>query len=219
MKVLPFLATLLVAGCVSVAPVTTPPAPTPIAQSTPTAQPTAVQTPTPTTAPTAPPTTAPTDAPPESTPPSSTPTPEPTQTAAEPTPASSSGTGSDKIRLADYQYVTMADAEWSETGYREFFAPDAGNVVYAFLMQFEGIDPNGSSYNPLYFTLTVDGTEYSFWPLGKEPELGSGDLGAGETAEGWLSIQAPLAASVELKYEPVFGLAGDTATWTITVNQ
>jgi hypothetical protein len=112
----------------------------------------------------------------------------------------------------------MADAEWSASGYREFFEPAEGNVLYAFLMEFEGIDPEGSSYNPLYFKLTVDGTEYTWYLFGKEPELGSGDLAAGETIQGWLTFEAPLVDSVVLRYEAVGGLVGDPVEWTVTVN-
>ena len=125
----------------------------------------------------------------------------------------------EKIRVADYQYVTMAEAEWSDSGYQDFFEPAEGNVLYAFLMEFEGIDPEGSSYNPFYFKLTADGFEYSYYLFGKEPTLQSGDLTPGATVRGWLTFEAPLADTVLLKYAPIFGLGGDTVEWTVTVNQ
>jgi hypothetical protein len=134
-------------------------------------------------------------------------------------PTSDSGTAGDRLQLGDYQYVTMAEAEWSESGYQDFFEPTEGNVLYAFLMEFEGIDPEGSSYNPLYFDLTVNGADYNYYLFGKEPTLGSGDLTPGATANGWLTFEAPLAATVLLRYEPVMGLTGESAEWTVTVNQ
>ena len=129
------------------------------------------------------------------------------------------GSVGEKIRVADYQYVTMAEAEWSDSGYQEFFEPAEGNVLYAFLMEFEGIDPEGSSYNPFYFKLNADGFEYSYYLFGKEPTLQSGDLTPGATVRGWLTFEAPLADTVLLKYEPIFGLGRDTVEWTVTVNQ
>ncbi len=129
------------------------------------------------------------------------------------------GTAGDKLQLGDYQYVTMVDAEWSPTGYDEFIKPAAGNVVYAFLMEFEGIDPSGSSYNPLYFKLDLEGTEYNYSPFGKEPLLESGDLETGQTAEGWISFEAPQAEEVIVRYDPVLGLAGQPAEWIVTINE
>jgi hypothetical protein len=113
----------------------------------------------------------------------------------------------------------MADAEWSETGYQEFFEPAEGNVLYTFLMEFEGLDPDGSSYNPLYFTFTIEGTEYDWYLFGKEPSLQSGELEPGATASGWLTFEAPLADTVVLTYVPVSGLVDGSAEWTVTVNQ
>ena len=113
----------------------------------------------------------------------------------------------------------MADAEWSATGYQEFFEPAEGNVLYTFLLEFEGIDPDGSSYNPLDFTLTADGTEGTWYLFGKDPKLDSGELEPGATASGWLTFEAPLADSVVLLYEPVSGMIDGSAEWTVTINQ
>ena len=140
-------------------------------------------------------------------------------TTSQPTAGTDDGSVGEKIQLGDYQYVTMAEAEWSESGYPEFFAPAEGNVLYAFLMEFEGIDPEGSSYNPFYFDLIVDGFEYSYYLFGKEPMLQSGDLSPGATIRGWMTFEAPLADTVLLRYEPVMGLAGDSVEWTVTVTQ
>lgn len=129
-----------------------------------------------------------------------------------------SGSQGEKIQVGDYQYITMADAEYSTEGYSEFFGPDEGNAIYAFLLEFGGIDPSGSSYNPLYFDLDVAGTEYHTAFLGgKEPTLSSGKLDPGGTASGWISFNAPLADEIILKYEPVMGLAGNAVEWVVTV--
>lgn len=133
-----------------------------------------------------------------------------------PTVAPGGSVGS-KIQIGDFQYVTLVEAEWSESGYSEFFAPEDGNVIYAFLLEFEGIDPSGSSYNPFYFDLIADGFEFNYSAVGKEPALGSGDLQPGRTIRGWMSFEAPLTEQVVLKYEPVLGLEGDTVEWTVNV--
>lgn len=128
------------------------------------------------------------------------------------------GTAGEKITVGDYQYITMLDAEYSTEGYTEFFKPDEGNAIYAFELEFEGLDPSGSSYNPLYFDLDVAGVEYHTSFLGgKEPTLGSGELQPGATASGWISFNAPLADEITLKYEPVLGLAGNAVEWLVTV--
>lgn len=135
-------------------------------------------------------------------------------------PGDTSGSQGEKITVGDYQYITMVDAEYSTDGYSDFFGPDEGNVIYAFLLEFEGIDPAGSSYNPLYFDLEVDGVEYNSALLGgKEPTLSSGSLQPGATIEGWISFDAPLADEILLQYEPVLGLAGNRVEWVVTVEQ
>ncbi len=128
------------------------------------------------------------------------------------------GSADEKITVGDYQYITMLDAEYSTEGYTEFFKPDEGNAIYAFELEFEGLDPSGSSYNPLYFDLDVAGTEYQTSFLGgKEPTLGSGELQPGATASGWVSFNAPLADEITLRYEPVLGLEGNAVEWLVTV--
>lgn len=124
----------------------------------------------------------------------------------------------EKIQLGGYQYVTLTDAEFSSTGYGEFFEPDPGNYIYAVLVEFEGIDPSGSSYNPFYFKAVVDGFEYNFSAFGKEPALQSGELRTGQTVRGWMSFEAPVADLVTVVYDPVFGLEGDPIEWTFNVN-
>lgn len=133
-------------------------------------------------------------------------------------PPASPGSLGDRIEVSGYQYLTLAESEYSTDGYSEFFAPHEGNVIYAFLFEFEGLDAEGSSYNPLYFDLTVDGVRFSTAILGgKEPTLDSGELQPGATASGWISFNAPLADQVILKYEPVMGLAGNAVEWNVEV--
>jgi hypothetical protein len=209
----------LLAACVSVAPGASPVFIPTLAPAT--ASPATVATIAPTALPTgalptaAPPTEAPaSDAPPTDASPTSAPSFEPSPAATD------EGTvGGEKLRVGDYNYVRMADAEWSPEGYQEFFEPAEGNVLYTFLMEFEGIDPDGSAYNPLDFTFTVDGTEYDWYLFGKDPKLESGELAPGATATGWLTFEAPLADSVVLLYEPVSGMIDGSAEWTVTINQ
>jgi hypothetical protein len=219
LKFLMLAAAFFGTACVTVAPAATNAPPSvPVATSTgrpPTSAPsvpqqTATATASPSPTPTLNPTVGPNTAPPASTAVGTPGT----------SPGSDEGSVGEKIRLADYQYVTMADAEWSETGYDDFFEPAEGNVVYAFQMDFEGIAPTGSSYNPLSFKLIANNTEYTYALLtGKEPALTSGELAPGATASGWLSFEAPLVDTVLLRYEPVFGANGDSVEWTVTVNQ
>ena len=158
---------------------------------------------------------APTLAPPTSTPGA---TPPQVATDAPSAPPASPGNVGDRIEVSGYQFLTLAESEYSTDGYSEFFAPEEGNVIYAFLFEFEGLDPEGSSYNPLYFDLTVDGVRFSTAILGgKEPSLDSGELQPGATASGWISFNAPLADQVILKYEPVMGLAGNAVEWNVEV--
>lgn len=164
----------------------------------------------------APPTLSPTVAPPTLAPPAVTAPAVATDAPTAPPP----GTVGDRIEVSGYQYLTLAESEYSTDGYSEFFAPDEGNVIYAFLFEFEGLDPEGSSYNPLYFDLTADGVKFSAAFLGgKEPTLDSGELQPGATASGWVSFNAPLADEVILKYEPVMGLAGNAVQWRVEVVQ
>lgn len=137
-------------------------------------------------------------------------------------PPASGETGNvgEKVEVSGYQYLTLVESEYTTGGYSDFFKPDEGNVIYAFLFEFEGIDADGSSYNPLYFDLTVEGTRFSTAFLGgKEPTLSSGELQPGATASGWISFNAPLADQVALKYEPVSGFAGNAVEWNVTVVQ
>ena len=157
----------------------------------------------------------PTLAPPIATAPAPTEPPAPTDA-----PDASPGGVGDRIEVSGYQYLRLVEAEYTAEGYSDVFKPAEGNVIYAFLFEFEGLDPEGSSFNPLYFDLTVDGTDYNTAVLGsKEPALGSGDLQPGDTAEGWVSFEAPLADEIVLKYEPVMGLAGNAVEWVVEVIQ
>jgi hypothetical protein len=215
---------VLFAGCVSVAPAACPifiptlaPAtatPAPVATTAPTSAPTeAPATAAPATA--APPTDAPATAgPPTEAPLTSAPSSEPT-----PSGTDDGSVGGEKLRVGDYNYARMADAEWSSEGYQEFFEPAEGNVLYTFLIEFEGLDPDGSSYNPLDFTFTVNETPYSWYLFGKDPKLESGELAPGETASGWLTFEAPLADTVTLLYAPVSGMVDGSAEWTVTINE
>jgi hypothetical protein len=144
------------------------------------------------------------------------PRPTPTPTLA-PVPPGGAGRLGVPVTIGQYQRVTIADAEYSRSGYNEYIKPDPGNLIYAVLAEFEGIDPSGSSYNPFYFKLVVDGFEYSYTPFGKDPQLQSGDLRPGQTVRGWVSFEAPDADRITVVYQPIFGLAGDPAEWTFNI--
>jgi hypothetical protein len=111
----------------------------------------------------------------------------------------------DKIKLGDEQYFTVKEVDrWPGS---DFIRPDAGMKFVAVLTQIEGINPEGSSYNPFFFTLRdTDGFEYEFSAFSKEPQLQSSNrLQAGEKVQGWVTFEVPKSTKqVVLIYSPDF---------------
>jgi hypothetical protein len=105
----------------------------------------------------------------------------------------------------------------------EFVDPDGfyndtpqatGYVFLSAKVRYEAI-ASGVNYNPFDFQVFVDDQAVdgmTFALHGPEPELGSGTLPAGRTAEGWLLYEVPPTGRVLLSYsgnvfldeEPVF---------------
>jgi hypothetical protein len=154
------------------------------------------------------------------------PTAEPTPTekpTPEPTPQSSTFAVGDVITItqdgedwADFTVVEVNEAT-------EFVDPDgfyndepqtAGYVFLSAKVRYEAI-ASGVDYNPFDFQIFVDGQavdNLAFALNGPQPELSSGTLPAGRTAEGWLLYEVPPTGEVLLSYsgnvfldeEPIF---------------
>jgi hypothetical protein len=64
---------------------------------------------------------------------------------------------------------------------------------------------DASSYNQFDWAIYADGRQldsYGFAINGPKPDLGSGTLPAGRTAEGWLLYEVPPTGEIVLSYEP-----------------
>jgi hypothetical protein len=114
----------------------------------------------------------------------------------------------DKIRLGDSEFFTAKKViRWPG---QQFLKPEPGNQFVAVLVEIEGIDADGASYNPFYFSVKdPDGFEYNFNAFGKEPQLQSGNqLAPGDKVTGWVTFEVPKKAKrLTLVYSPdVFGL-------------
>ena len=135
-------------------------------------------------------------------------TPEPTP---DPTPESSTFAVGDVITItedgdpwADFTVLEVQEAA-------EFVDPDGyfndtpqtdGYVFLAAKVRYEALT-NGVDYNPFDFQIFVDGQaveSYAFATNGPEPELSSGTLPEGRSAEGWLLYEVPPTGEVLLSY-------------------
>jgi hypothetical protein len=114
-----------------------------------------------------------------------------------------------KVQVGTEQFITAAKtAEYKD----KYLKPAKGSKYLAVLVTVEGISSEGSSYNPLYFTVRdAEGYEYNVSLIGKEPMLGaSNDLAAGKTVKGWVTFEVPKTAEgLTLVYSPVMGLVAD----------
>lgn len=137
------------------------------------------------------------------------------------TPPSTFGTDysvGDRVQVGDEQFITLAEFEADWKSDNQFIKPDQGNMFVAFLVEFEGINPEGSSYNPFYFSLIDDQAfEYNFSAFGREPSIkSSNELRPGEKARGWITFEIPKTADTgTLVYEPGFGLVGDEVRYSV----
>lgn len=154
------------------------------------------------------------------------PTPEPTSTpepTAEPTPQTTTFAVGDVITVTEdgEPWADITVLEVSEAA--EFADPDGfyndtpqtdGYVFLSARVRYEAI-AGGVDYNPFDFQVFVDGQAvdgYTFAINAPEPQLSSGTLPAGRTAEGWLLYEVPPEGEVLLSYtgnvfldeEPVF---------------
>lgn len=109
----------------------------------------------------------------------------------EPEPSGSYVVG-DRIKLADEEYFGVAEVDLDVAG-TEFIKPETGKKWVAALVEIEGINPDGATYNPFFFKVRDEqGFEYNFNLFGKEPQLqSSNDLKPGQIVKGWVNFEVP----------------------------
>lgn len=155
---------------------------------------------------------------PTSEPPSASQAAETAEPSSTPEPPAQDATVGDRIQLGDNQYFTVKEVQiWPGD---DFIKADEGNQFVSMLVEVEGIDPEGSSYNPFFFSVKdSDGFEYNFSAFGSEPMLQSGnDLAAGDKVSGWVTFEMPTSVSeVVLTYQPDFLDMDDPARVTVPV--
>lgn len=65
--------------------------------------------------------------------------------------ADGSASVGDRIQIGESQYFTVNEAKiWPGS---DFIEPDAGKQFVSVLVEIEGIDAEGASYNPFFFTV------------------------------------------------------------------
>jgi hypothetical protein len=108
--------------------------------------------------------------------------------------ASSYGVG-DRVRLGDEEFFGVTDVDPNVKG-DGFLKPDDGMKWVSALVEIEGINPDGATYNPFYFTVRDgEGFEYDVSIFGKEPSLqSSNELQPGQKVKGWVTFEVPTDA-------------------------
>lgn len=155
-------------------------------------------------------------------------TPEPEHTAT-PDATTAATPATSTFAVGDPITITEDGSDWAEftvlevVETPEFTDPDGflndtpqtdGYVFIAARVRYEAL-ASGVEYNPFDFQVFVDGQAvegYTFALNGPQPELSSGTLPQGRTAEGWLLYEVPAEGEVLLSYtgnmfldeEPVF---------------
>lgn len=143
-----------------------------------------------------------------------TPTPEASVASAAPTDAASTQPSppaayviGDRIQLGEEEYFGVAEVDLAVPG-TDFIQPDPGNKWIAALVEIEGINPDGATYNPFFFKVRDEqGFEYDASLFGgKEPALqSSNELQPGTKIKGWVTFEVPeTATTFALVYAPGF---------------
>jgi uncharacterized protein DUF4352 len=124
--------------------------------------------------------------------------------AAASTPVPSTYKAGDRIKLGEEEFFAIVEVD-PEVKPTDVFKPDAGNKWVAALVEIEGINPDGATYNPFYFKVRdAEGFEFTFSAFGKEPMLQSGnELQPGKKVRGWVTFEIPIASTgLVLIYAP-----------------
>lgn len=122
-----------------------------------------------------------------------------------PKPSGSYGIG-DRIKLDEEEYFGVAEVDLDVPG-TAVIKPAAGSKWVAALVEIEGINPDGATYNPLFFKVRdAEGFEYNFSAFGKEPQLqSSNELKPGQKVKGWVTFEVPDSdGKLTLVYLPGF---------------
>lgn len=112
----------------------------------------------------------------------------------------------DRIKLGDEEYFAVVEVDPAFKG-DGVFKPEADKLWVAALVEIEGINPSGASYNPFFFKVRDEqGFEYNFAAFGKEPALKSGnDLKPGQKVKGWMTFEVlKTVKALTLIYTPGF---------------
>lgn len=112
----------------------------------------------------------------------------------------------DRIKLGEEEYFGVVEVDLAVPG-NDFIQPDPGNKWIAALVEIEGINPDGATYNPFFFKVRDnEGFEYHASAFGKEPALqSSNDLQPGTKIKGWVTFEVPESATTfALVYAPGF---------------
>lgn len=122
-----------------------------------------------------------------------------------PEPSGAYGIG-DRIKLEEEEYFGVAEVDLDVPG-TDVIKPAAGSKWVAALVEIEGINPDGATYNPFFFKVRdAEGFEYNFSAFGKEPQLqSSNELKPGQKVKGWVTFEVPDSdGKLTLVYLPGF---------------
>jgi hypothetical protein len=123
----------------------------------------------------------------------------------EPSPTGAYAVG-DRVKLGDEEYFGVSEVDLDFPG-TDLLKPEAGKLWIAALVEIEGINPDGATYNPFFFKVRdEEGFEYNFNAFGKDPQLQSGnELKPGQKVKGWMTFEVPATAKkFTLIYTPGF---------------
>jgi hypothetical protein len=103
--------------------------------------------------------------------------------------------------------VTVSDPSEHASYPGDYYAdePEQAGWVYMQVYVLYESSKDGSTYNQFDWAIYADGRQldsYGYALNGPEPDLGSGTLPAGRTAEGWLLYEVPPTGEIVLSYEP-----------------
>ena len=113
----------------------------------------------------------------------------------------------ERVKLGDEEYLTVTGvSSWNGT---DFVKPSANNTFVAVEVKIEGINPDGASVDPFWFSLEDSQMQrHDVIESGKDPMLQQSDSLAPDTpATGWVTFEIPEkeGQGLDLIYAPPFG--------------
>ena len=103
--------------------------------------------------------------------------------------------------------VTVSDPSEHASYAGDYFNDDPDQAGYVYMqvyVKYVSLQ-DGADYNQFDWDIYADGRQLDSWTFavnGPEPDLGSGSLPSGRTAEGWLLYEVPPTGEVILSYAP-----------------